>query len=62
MLFIARRGHITELISDNGANFVEANNYLKKMEAIHLSIRSDATLKFATPDTPYHGGLYEAAV
>lgn len=65
---IARRGRVSEMISDNGTNFVGANNYLK---AIVTQIEEDVsqienlckiTWKFTTPGAPHQGGIYEAAV
>lgn len=65
---ISRRGIISQIISDNGTNFVGANNYLKAL-AEQLENSSDAIAEkfnfkwtFATPGAPHHGGIYEAAV
>lgn len=66
--FIARRGRVTELISDNGTNFVGANNYLKsiysQIEKDKSTIENECHIKwtFITPSAPHHGGIYEAAV
>lgn len=65
---IARRGTITEIISDNGTNFVGANNYIKAiLQQINQNSKQfeeEFNLKwtFATPNAPHHGGIYEAAV
>nr|XP_012146525.1 PREDICTED: uncharacterized protein LOC105663276 [Megachile rotundata] len=71
--FIARRGFCTNLYSDNGTNFVGANNELKDLREL---IRSDdhqkkvtafladkaIAWKFIPPRAPHFGGLWEAAV
>lgn len=65
---IARRGMISEIISDNAKNFVGANNYLRSImeeqEKTAPQIEKDFGLKwrFITPNAPHHGGIYEAAV
>lgn len=65
---IARRGQILQIISDNGTNFVGANNYLTMISS---QISTDATnierqckikWRFTTPRAPHQGGIYEAAV
>lgn len=61
---IARRGRIQRIHSDNGINFVGANNVLR---AIYQASEWAATTqqiewKFQPSLTPYHGGLHEAAV
>lgn len=66
--FIARRGKVSEIISDNGTNFVGANNYLKaifsQIENDKSTIENDCRIKwtFMTPGAPHQGGIYEAAV
>lgn len=67
--FISRRGPVAQILSDNGTNFVGANNYLTE---IYKKQREWATgevstvfkikWKFITPNAPHHGGLHEAAV
>lgn len=65
---IARRGRVTEIISDNGTNFVGANYYLKSIvfqtEAAKADIEGQCRIKwtFTTPGAPHQGGIYEAAV
>lgn len=65
---ISRRGIVTEIISDNGTNFVGANNYIRNIVS---QVRRDAGIimdevkvkwTFTTPNAPHHGGIYEAAV
>lgn len=65
---IARRGRVAEIISDNGTNFVGANNYLKsifsELEKGKSQLEKACRIKwtFITPRAPHHGGIYEAAV
>lgn len=65
---IARRGMVSEVISDNGTNFVGANNYIRdvlsKLETDKHKIESGSKVKwtFTTPAAPHQGGIYEAAV
>lgn len=69
--FIARRGKPTNLYSDNGTNFVGANNSLKEMyqlirdsnTAIHDYLTMQAIeWHFIPPQAPHMGGLWESAV
>lgn len=67
--FIARRGPVAQLLSDNGTNFVGANNYLaqiyKKQDEWangEVAEKFQIKWKFITPNAPHHGGLHEAAV
>ncbi|XP_046142171.1 uncharacterized protein LOC123988283 [Osmia bicornis bicornis] len=71
--FIARRGFCTDLYSDNGSNFVGANNELRELRALLQSDdhREKVTTflaerainwNFIPPLTPHFGGLWEAAV
>lgn len=61
---IARRGQIKQIHSDNGTNFVGANNLLREIyktsewaqDVLHIN------WKFQPPLSPHHGGLHEAAV
>lgn len=65
---VSRRGIISRIVSDNGTNFVGANNYLRSV--VEQLERDSGTLeeqfkfkwKFITPGAPHHGGIYEAAV
>lgn len=65
---IARRGMVSEIISDNGTNFVGANNFLqdlaKKQKDFKDGVERRFQLKwtFVSPGAPHHGGIYEAAV
>lgn len=66
---IARRGQIRQIISDNGTNFVGANNFLKEIntrltEEDSNSIERNCNIKwiFTTPGAPHMGGIYESAV
>lgn len=65
---MARRGRITHIVSDNGTNFVGANNFLhsilSKIEADIENIEQQGQIKwmFTTPSAPHQGGIYEAAV
>lgn len=67
--FISRRGPVQTIYSDNGTNFVGANNFLKEVfesngEWAYDEIANEFNLewKFQTPYAPHHGGLHEAAV
>lgn len=65
---VARRGLVAEMVSDNGRNFVGANNYLKTIieeqqkRAPELEREFNLKWNFITPRAPHHGGIYEAAV
>lgn len=65
---IARRGMVSEIISDNGSNFVGANNFIKNilslLEKDEKEIEDQCSIKwkFTTPAAPHQGGIYEAAV
>ncbi|XP_076660083.1 uncharacterized protein LOC143363372 [Halictus rubicundus] len=71
--FIARRGHCINIYSDNGTNFVGANNELRDLRELlqsddhnekvktFLADRS-ITWNFIPPLTPHFGGIWEAAV
>jgi len=69
--FIARRGKCYSIHSDNGTNFVGANNALKEM--YKLVNANDAKIHdylaeqcirwyFLPPQSPHMGGLWESAV
>lgn len=67
--FVARRGQVHELWSDNGTNFVGANNYLKQIHQQQdkwANGEAAETLKikwhFIVPSAPSWGGLWEAGV
>lgn len=65
---IARRGMVAEIVSDNGSNFVGANNYLttvyEQLRSQSQQMEETFSLKwrFITPGAPHQGGIYEAAV
>ncbi|GFX24015.1 integrase catalytic domain-containing protein [Trichonephila clavipes] len=67
--FIARRGHPSEIHSDNGTNFIGANNYLKQLYMLvkEHSIQKYSTdrnirWKFIPPYAPNFGGLWESSI
>lgn len=71
--FTARRGKISNIYSDNGTQFVGANNELRKlMNQLHAQvskgsiseylIADDINWHFIPPRAPHFGGLWEAAV
>lgn len=71
--FIARRGIPNHIYSDNGTNFVGANNQLKEMYALfnseqhkdrinHFSTERRIQWHFIPPFAPHFGGLWEATV
>ncbi|XP_017797032.1 PREDICTED: uncharacterized protein LOC108570076 [Habropoda laboriosa] len=71
--FIARRGFCISLHSDNGTNFVGANNELRELRDLLRSddhnnrvqaFLSDRLIEwhFIPPQAPHFGGLWEAAV
>ncbi|XP_017875370.2 uncharacterized protein LOC108622175 [Ceratina calcarata] len=71
--FIARRGFCKSIHSDNGTNFVGANNNLKELRELIRSDDHNLKVKtflaehsidwnFIPPRTPHFGGLWEAAV
>lgn len=70
--FTSRRGLCTNLYSDNGTNFVGANNILKKelestvkktqSEAAEFLLKNSIEWKFIQPSSPHFGGLWEAGV
>lgn len=64
---VARRGPVAELWSDNGTNFVGANNELTRIYDRGVNAQTVAEefrikWHFITPRAPHHGGLYEDAV
>lgn len=68
--FISRRGFCRNIYSDNGTNFVGANNELKSVlialqknpELREFFLNSSITWHFNPPYSPHQGGLWEAAV
>ncbi|GBM00440.1 hypothetical protein AVEN_179245-1 [Araneus ventricosus] len=71
--FIARRGKPSDIYSDNGTNFVGANNELRKILKDLFNKESTGKIEdfiasegivwhFNPPATPYFGGLWEAGV
>lgn len=71
--FVARRGHPSAIFSDNGTNFVGANNYLRDLGKFLSSSQYQRTQcdvasssgtdwRFIPPASPHFGGLWEAAV
>lgn len=68
--FTARRGKVKHLYSDNGTNFVGANNeltkiidFLKSDKQINQTLLNHSVdWHFIPPRTPHFGGLWEAAV
>ncbi|XP_055927959.1 uncharacterized protein LOC129959161 [Argiope bruennichi] len=63
--FIARRGRISVLYSDNGTNFVGTNNALRALDWDKISVYSTAqkiTWKFIPPTAAWWGGWWERIV
>ncbi|XP_066598844.1 uncharacterized protein [Prorops nasuta] len=71
--FIGRRGIPTNVYSDNGTNFIGANNELKQLyvlfnsesfhnEVNHFALRKHISWHFIPPLTPHFGGMWEAGV
>lgn len=63
--FIARRGRISVLYSDNGTNFVGANSALKVLDWDKIAMYSTAqkiTWKFIPPTAAWWGGWWERIV
>ncbi|XP_012543611.2 uncharacterized protein LOC105841045 [Monomorium pharaonis] len=71
--FISRRGIPEHVYSDNGTNFVGANNQLRELYVLFASesfqtdvhafaVTKNITWHFNPPMSPHFGGLWEAAV
>lgn len=66
--FISRRGKPNEIFSDNGKNFVGANNELTKFlnncsaDITEYALSQAVKLRFIPPYTAHFGGLWEAGV
>jgi hypothetical protein len=62
--FIARRGLIDHLYSDNGSNFVAANRELKEfLRQVHdYAAKTQFQWHFIPPNSPHFGGLWEAGI
>ncbi|XP_075213757.1 uncharacterized protein LOC142319964 [Lycorma delicatula] len=72
--FTARRGHVANLYSDNGTNFVGANNELNSLRKLNFhdkefntdienyAAKSQLKWHFIPANSPHFGGLWEAAV
>ncbi|GBN82447.1 hypothetical protein AVEN_15876-1 [Araneus ventricosus] len=71
--FIARRGKPSDIYSDNGTNFLGANNELRKILKDVFNKESSGKIEdfiasegivwhFNPPATPHFGGLWEAGV
>ncbi|XP_015514777.2 uncharacterized protein LOC107220623 [Neodiprion lecontei] len=71
--FTGRRGVPSHVYSDNGTNFVGANNQLRELYSLFTSqshhdqvneyaVRKNITWHFNPPLSPHFGGIWEAAV
>lgn len=71
--FTSRRGKPYEIHSDNGSNFIGANNHFKELhnllsdkqhreQIITFLAPEGITWRFIPPKSPHMGGLWEAAV
>lgn len=67
--FVSRRGNPERMYSDNGTNFVGANNELANALRIwqdesiqHYAQLGGTEWYFITPSAPHEGGMWEAAV
>lgn len=71
--FMARRGAPTHIHSDNGTNFVGANNQLRELYMLlnsdehktkveRFSTEHNITWHFIPPIAPHYGGLWESTV
>ncbi|XP_036138375.1 uncharacterized protein LOC118644288 [Monomorium pharaonis] len=71
--FVARRGLPSHIYSDNGTNFIGANNQLKELYALFnsndhkelinkYSVKHRVSWHFIPPAAPHFGGLWESTV
>lgn len=71
--FIGRRGIPSHVYSDNGLNFVGANNQLRELYALinselfqrkisEFAVENKIKWQFNPPESPHFGGIWEAAV
>ena len=63
--FIARRGILSQIVSDNATNFVGARRDLNELEkVVRAGAQSYSSIEwlFIPPRSPKFGGLWEAAV
>lgn len=71
--FISRRGKCESILSDNGKNFVGANNVLRSLgeflsntefqsKIVNFNVNQGISWKFLPPHSPHMGGLWEANV
>ena len=71
--FIGRRGIPSDVYSDNGGNFVGANNQLRELyvliqsgefqrEISSFAVQKGISWHFNPPESPHFGGIWEAAV
>ncbi|XP_074034157.1 uncharacterized protein [Leptinotarsa decemlineata] len=63
--FVARRGRVSVIYSDNGANYVGANNQMKNLDwkdSLQHSSVQRITWKFNVPSSPWWGEWWERIV
>ncbi|KAJ0169552.1 hypothetical protein K1T71_014737 [Dendrolimus kikuchii] len=65
--FVSRRGHCSQLWSDNGTTFIGANKDLKQLASIQSSLAENLEAKgtewhFIPPHSPNFGGIWEAGI
>ncbi|GFX09222.1 bel12-ag transposon polyprotein [Trichonephila clavipes] len=63
--FIARRGRISVMYSDNGTNFTGLNNALRQLDwtTIESEFRvHEIRWKFNPPSSPWWGGFWERLI
>lgn len=60
--FISRRGICKTIFSDNGSNFVGANNLINGSKFENFLLENHIEWKFIPPYSPHQGGLWEAAI
>lgn len=59
--FVARRGRCSQIISDQGRNFVGASNYLNTLMSDAASSQ-EIKFSFSPPGSPHFNGLAEAGI